>query len=189
MTTQAITMPNSISRSIRKRPKSKQYATNNIIEALRSIPGGIAQSLGDSAKKTIDPIQWEKYLGFGKEEKSNKKFSGEMRAGQEIDLRSVYLEEAKQEPNLDIDPGIDYHRQVRNAEKISSQRLNQETKNAIQEILVELKKIIADTVQALGATDIAKMGPVIGKVMAQVKGKADGETVSRLVKEALGRPA
>ena len=50
----------------------------------------------------------------------------------------------------------------------------------------ELKAIIRDVVQKLGAAGPKDMGKVIGAVMAQVKGRAEGGTVSRLVREALG---
>lgn len=47
----------------------------------------------------------------------------------------------------------------------------------------EIKKIITLVIQDLGGSP--QMGQVIGKVMEMAKGKADGGTVSRLVKEAL----
>ena len=46
----------------------------------------------------------------------------------------------------------------------------------------ELKAIID---QVLRANDAPQMGPVIGQVMAQVQGKADGGKVAQLVKAAL----
>lgn len=49
----------------------------------------------------------------------------------------------------------------------------------------ELQTIIADAITKTQASDIKDMGKVIGMVMPQVKGKADGSLVSRLVKEKL----
>ena len=49
----------------------------------------------------------------------------------------------------------------------------------------ELTNIVLTTINKLGATGIADMGKVIGAVMGQVKGKADGATVSQIVKEKL----
>ena len=51
------------------------------------------------------------------------------------------------------------------------------------EVRGEVKKAIAET----GAKDMKEMGKVIGAVMAKVKGKADGQMVSRLVKEELSK--
>jgi hypothetical protein len=50
----------------------------------------------------------------------------------------------------------------------------------------ELRAIVAAAVASTGASGPKEMGKVIGAVMAQVKGRAEGGTVSRLVKEALG---
>ncbi len=50
-----------------------------------------------------------------------------------------------------------------------------------EDVRTEVKKAIAQT----GAKDIKEMGKIIGAVMAKVKGKADGQLVSRLVKEEL----
>lgn len=51
------------------------------------------------------------------------------------------------------------------------------------EVRAEVKKAITET----GAKDMKEMGKVIGVVMAKVKGKADGQLVSRLVKEELSK--
>lgn len=51
-----------------------------------------------------------------------------------------------------------------------------------EEIKVEVKKAVAET----GAKDIKEMGKVLGTLMPRLKGRADGTTVSRIVKEELG---
>lgn len=48
----------------------------------------------------------------------------------------------------------------------------------------ELKTLISRTISQTGAT-VKDFGKVMGTVMAQAKGKADGGTVTRLVKEML----
>jgi len=50
----------------------------------------------------------------------------------------------------------------------------------------ELIAIVQAAVASTGAAGPKDMGKVIGAVMAQVKGRAEGGTVSRLVKAALG---
>jgi len=50
----------------------------------------------------------------------------------------------------------------------------------------ELERIVAAAVESSGATDVKKMGKVIGVVMPQVKGRADGKRVSTMVRERLG---
>jgi uncharacterized protein len=49
----------------------------------------------------------------------------------------------------------------------------------------ELRGIVRAAVAQTGAASPKDMGKVIGAVMAQVKGRAEGAVVSRLVKEAL----
>ncbi len=49
-----------------------------------------------------------------------------------------------------------------------------------------LLEIVKQAVASTGATGPREMGKVIAAVMAQVKGRAEGSTVSRLVKQALG---
>ena len=49
------------------------------------------------------------------------------------------------------------------------------------DIRSEAKKAIEET----GAKDIKEMGKVLGVLMPKLKGKADGQTVSRIVKEEL----
>jgi uncharacterized protein YqeY len=51
----------------------------------------------------------------------------------------------------------------------------------------DVKKLIAETIAAVGATGPADMGKVMGSLKAKVAGKADGALVSSLVKEALNK--
>ncbi len=50
----------------------------------------------------------------------------------------------------------------------------------------EVRAAVVEAVARTGAASPKDMGRVMGAVMAQVKGRADGSMVSRLVKEALG---
>jgi uncharacterized protein len=49
----------------------------------------------------------------------------------------------------------------------------------------ELEEIIDDVISEVGATSIGDLGRVMAGVMHQVSGRADGSTVSQLVKEKL----
>ena len=51
----------------------------------------------------------------------------------------------------------------------------------------DIKKLIAETIAAVGATGPSDMGKVMGSLKAKVAGKADGALVSSLVKEALNK--
>jgi uncharacterized protein YqeY len=50
----------------------------------------------------------------------------------------------------------------------------------------ELKALVRATIETVHAAGPKDAGKVIGAVMAQVKGRADGGAVSRIVREALG---
>ena len=50
----------------------------------------------------------------------------------------------------------------------------------------ELAAIVTEAVAASGASSVKEMGKVIGIVMPQVKGRADGKRVSTMVRERLG---
>jgi len=51
----------------------------------------------------------------------------------------------------------------------------------------DVKKLIAETIAAVGAAGASDMGKVMGALKAKVAGKADGALVSTLVKEALNK--
>jgi uncharacterized protein YqeY len=50
----------------------------------------------------------------------------------------------------------------------------------------ELEKLIRDLVSEVGATSIRDKGKLMGRLMPQVKGKADGTAVNDLVTQILG---
>ncbi len=49
----------------------------------------------------------------------------------------------------------------------------------------ELTRLVKETITEIGATPISDMGKVMSAIMAKVAGKADGTTVSAIVKENL----
>jgi uncharacterized protein YqeY len=51
----------------------------------------------------------------------------------------------------------------------------------------ELKVVIADIINQTGATSAADMGKVMGVASKQLAGKADGKTISTIVKELLSK--
>ena len=49
----------------------------------------------------------------------------------------------------------------------------------------EIKKLVKEIIEKVGATEIKDMGKVMGQLMPKVKGKAGGSVVSKIVKELL----
>ena len=52
----------------------------------------------------------------------------------------------------------------------------------------ELRELVRKKIEELGAGSPKEMGKIMGALMPEVKGKADGKTVSRLVREELQPP-
>ena len=50
----------------------------------------------------------------------------------------------------------------------------------------EIKQIVVQTIQEVGATTMKDMGKVMGAITPKVKGRADNKVVSTLVKQMLG---
>jgi len=50
----------------------------------------------------------------------------------------------------------------------------------------EVRAVVKEKIEALGAKGMQDMGKVMGPLMGQLKGKADGSLVSTIVKEELG---
>ncbi len=49
----------------------------------------------------------------------------------------------------------------------------------------EIKALVSETIAAVGATTMKDMGKVMGALSAKTKGRADGKTVSNIVKASL----
>jgi len=50
----------------------------------------------------------------------------------------------------------------------------------------EIKKLVEEAIEKVGAKEMKDMGRVMAVLMPKVKGKADGSVVSKIVKELLG---
>jgi len=51
----------------------------------------------------------------------------------------------------------------------------------------EIKKLVKEAIEKIGAKEIKDMGKVMAELMPKVKGKADGSLVSKVVKELLAQ--
>ncbi|MCX6722061.1 MAG: GatB/YqeY domain-containing protein [Candidatus Staskawiczbacteria bacterium] len=50
-----------------------------------------------------------------------------------------------------------------------------------------IKKIVAEAIAKIGAKEMKEMGKVMAEINPKIKGKADGGTVSKIVKELLSK--
>ena len=51
----------------------------------------------------------------------------------------------------------------------------------------EIRKLAKEAIEEVGAKEIKDMGRVMAEIMPKVKGKADGDTVSKIVKDILAK--
>lgn len=49
----------------------------------------------------------------------------------------------------------------------------------------EIKKLVGEAISTIGASSISDMGRLMGALMPKIKGKADGNLVSKIVREKL----
>lgn len=127
-----------------KNSKHKQFIDKNPVEAVRDLGSGITQSITKDLGQGIISNLWEQLLA-GHSKKAAKK--GELQEGQELDLRTNQPKHAEKTPKLDIEPGLDYRREILHVDKKVAAENNQHIQIQIQEILIELKKLASSSSQ------------------------------------------
>jgi len=117
--------------------KKQQYPNYNNIETYKSIGSAITQSLGNDLIKGGTNDVKEQLFGIG--------LTGDLMEGEDLILKpSIKDDVTPQEnnrPKLDIEPGIDYGRELLHGYRKIAQENTQEISKKIQEIIVELKRL------------------------------------------------
>jgi|SRR3989338_4761078 len=122
----------------RAKTKVRQYIDKNPIEQLLGIGGGVVSSGADLGKKIVDPNNWNEILGFTDSKEKQKKHQGELREGEEVNLKE--LAEKKHEKR-EVEPGIDYSREIVHVGERAVNHENQEVEIQLREIMIEIKKL------------------------------------------------
>lgn len=137
-------------KSTKRPPKAKQHVSDtNPLEQLRGIMGGVAQTGLNLIKDTVSLNQLGVYTGYKETGGKREKVTGDLFEGEELDLKELkqlsnlkkQAEEQEQARALDIQPGIDYRDEILHAEKRAAHQEDQELKNDLQEIAIEIKKL------------------------------------------------
>lgn len=130
----------------------KTLREKNLAEAGFEIASTATKSVRDELNQ-----EWQTFMkqALGSAEQASKKIKameGELSEGQEVSFAKE-----KTEKRTEIEPGIDYRREVIHAETINVQRENMQLKGQLEQIRVELKKIV-ETSKELEATfkEVAK---------------------------------
>mgnify|MGYP001174128082 CR=1 FL=1 len=115
------------------------------------------------------------------EAKTSKPKDSVLSTDEEIEILQRYVKKRRETMALNLQAG-------RADLNESEEREIAITQSFLPEAVSEeaLAEIVRAAVASTGAAGPKDMGKVIGAVMAQVKGRAEGSAVSRLVKQALG---
>lgn len=127
--------------------RKKQFVGQNPVESWKDIPSGIAQSLVNDVGKAGVGDLWNQLLGAGGYEKQpSSQQTGELQEGEELSLAAISRkQEVRPQKSLDIEPGIDYRRDLLYGEKRITQENTQVIQVKIQEIVIELKRLTASS--------------------------------------------
>jgi hypothetical protein len=121
-----------------KKKKKQPLIDVNPIEAVRDFSGAVADSMKeDVVKKGYSDLLKQ----IAQVEEKTKQLHGELSEGQEMDL-SQHGEAPKRH---DIDPGIDYHREMRHFSERNQSMENRQIDAKLEQIMVELEKLIEES--------------------------------------------
>ncbi len=117
--------------SKKSKTQSRHFINQNPVEALGNMLGGIGDSITSDlvAPGASDFI--EQMFGV-KEQKKPAKTGGDLHEGEALDLKKA--------SHSEIEPAIDYRREIIHADKTSSSE-NREIKARVEEILSEIQKL------------------------------------------------
>ena len=120
----------------RNKAKDKQY--DNSFEKLLHIGEGVASSVTSIGTHVADSENWNEILGFADSKEKQKRHSGDLQEGQELNLKD--LQEEKQEKR-DVEPGINYSGEIVHAAERAINHENREMDSQLREIMAEIKKL------------------------------------------------
>lgn len=129
--------------AVRKKP---QYPNQNTIESQRNTDSTVVGQLSNTVKGMSSDM-WSQILGAMVGERNGRQeVSGDLMEGQEVTLSNLSKSRdtiEKKSLGLNIEPGIDYRREILHGERRVSAKQTQETITKIQEIIIELKRLTA----------------------------------------------
>lgn len=125
--------------------KKQQYINQNTIESQRT-GSGIVQQVSNTLKN-INSDMWSQLLGTMVSERGgHQELSGDLVEGKEVTLGNIAKKQKANEekaPALNIEPGIDYRKEILYGERKIANSQTQEIATKIQEIIIELKRLTA----------------------------------------------
>ena len=127
--------------------RKKQYINNNTIESV-SLSRAVVQSLSkDVVQRGTNDFKEQLFGVTLDEHYRRQKITGDLAEGEEWILKqSIKNDVVPQEnnkPKLDIEPGIDYFKEVQSGEKRIIQEDTKQLSRRVEEVLVELQRLIS----------------------------------------------
>lgn len=119
----------------KQKAQARQFVDPNPVEAIKNIGSGVGQSIVSDVLKTGANDFWKQVLGADKIEKTKHAMSGDLSEGQDLELA----------PHLEIEPGIDYRREILHGEKRTSKEHERVLETKIEEILIELRRLVSSS--------------------------------------------
>lgn len=124
--------------------RKKHYINDNAVESFKGMGKAFVNSLvTDVGKGIVSDAgkHWEQFLGINK--KGHTESGGDLIEGEELNLSLLSTKQTTEEikEKLDIEPGIDYRREILHGYRKIAQEDHQEISRKIQEIIIELKRL------------------------------------------------
>jgi len=148
------------------------------------IKDDISQALkkGDEIKCSTLRMLLAAVLNKEKEKKYKEKIEQEVKLTDE-EIIDVIFSEAKKRKESIIEYEKGERQNLAEKEKKEFEILQKYLPEQLPE--EEVKRLAEETVEEVGAEEIKDMGKVMAELMPKLKGRADGNTVSKIVKELL----
>lgn len=127
--------------------RKKHYINENAIESFKGMGKALVTSLGTDLGKGVAQDagkQWEQFFGINKSGQTrHREASGDLIEGEELNLTLLNRKQAQEEKatKIDIEPGIDYRRELLHGYRKIAKENTQEISKKIQEIIAELKRL------------------------------------------------
>ena len=161
----------------------KEKIKNDLIQALKGKKETEASTLRMLSAAILNKEKEKRYkLSKQKPELTEKELEQESQLTDEEVIEAVSSEiKKRKESILEFEKGerLDLAEkekaEIEILEKYLPEQLSEE----------EIKKLAKEVIEKVGAKELKDMGKVMAELMPQVKGKADGSTVSKIVKELL----
>ncbi len=123
----------------RKPKQGTQYVDENPVEAIRSIGGGAVKSFATDVVREGAGDFWKQLLGDYEGHK--KPSTGDLHEGQDL----VLNKQQETEKHHDLEPGIDYRREILHGSERTASRESHAVRQQIEMIIVELKRLASSS--------------------------------------------